>query len=117
MSRWAIELSEYKIDYVPITAIKGQAIIDFIVELTQVDQSISWIVEVDVSRCSIGAAGLGIKFITPDQGIFEHFLLLQFATSNNVAKYEAVIHGFKIVRMLGVTMVKDRLTTGGAENN
>ena len=34
MALWAIELSEFDIQYHPRTAIKGQAVIDFIVEFT-----------------------------------------------------------------------------------
>lgn len=38
--------------------------------------------------------------------MYEHSIWLQFMVSNNVAEYEAVIHALKIIKMLGVTMVK-----------
>ena len=34
MALWAIELSEFDIQYRPLTAIKGQAVADFIAEFT-----------------------------------------------------------------------------------
>lgn len=40
LTSWAIELSEYKIDYIPTTRIKGQVVADFIAELTHIDNSI-----------------------------------------------------------------------------
>jgi len=82
LTRWAIELSEYQIDYVLETAIKGQAVADFIAELTQVDETIPWRVEVDRSSCSTDA-GIRIKIVTPDQRINEHSICLQFVASDN----------------------------------
>ena len=35
MALWAIELSEFDIQYCPRTAMKGQAVVDFVVEYTQ----------------------------------------------------------------------------------
>ena len=37
MELWAIELSEFDIQYRPRTAIKGQVVVDFIAEFTNVD--------------------------------------------------------------------------------
>ena len=37
MARWAIELSEFDIQYRPQTAIKGQAMADFFAEYTQLE--------------------------------------------------------------------------------
>lgn len=34
LTTWVIELSKFRIDYVPATTIKGQAVANFIVELT-----------------------------------------------------------------------------------
>lgn len=107
LTRWAIELSEFRIDYVLATTIKEQAVVDFIVELMQVDQNIPWIVEVDGSSCST-IAGLGIKVITLDQRIREHLIRLHFTTSNNIVESEVAINGLKIAKMLGATFVKLR---------
>ena len=37
MALWAIELSEFNIQYHPHTAIKGQVVIDFIAEFTNIE--------------------------------------------------------------------------------
>ena len=37
MALWAIELSEFDIQYRPRTAVKGQIVADFIVEYTQTE--------------------------------------------------------------------------------
>jgi len=37
MALWAIELSEFNIQYHPRTAIKGQVVIDFIAEFTNIE--------------------------------------------------------------------------------
>lgn len=75
--------------------------VDFIAELSQMDDSIPWTVEVDRSNCSTCAC-IEIKVITPDQRIHEHSIRLSFAGSNNVVEYEPTIHGLKIAKMLGV---------------
>ena len=37
MTLWAIELSEFNVKYRPCTAIKGQVVVDFIVEFINVE--------------------------------------------------------------------------------
>ena len=37
MALWAIELSEFNIQYRPCTVIKGQVVVDFIVEFINVE--------------------------------------------------------------------------------
>ena len=40
MVRWAVELSQFDIDYRPRTTIKAQAFVDFVVEFTMTDQDL-----------------------------------------------------------------------------
>jgi ribonuclease HI len=47
-------------------------------------------------------AGAGILFITPRGEQLKYALQLLFSTSNNVAEYEALIHGLNIAISLGV---------------
>lgn len=53
LTKWAIELSEYDVNFINIVTIKGKAITDFIAELTQVDAATTWVVEVDGFSCSV----------------------------------------------------------------
>lgn len=70
LTRWVIELGEFKIYYAPTTTIEGQEVANFIAEVTEFDQSIPWVVEVDGYSCNT-SVGLGIKIITLDQRIYE----------------------------------------------
>ncbi|XP_061348347.1 uncharacterized protein LOC133293760 [Gastrolobium bilobum] len=97
MTNWAIELSEYDIIYESRKAIKSQALADFIIELTPVNPEHSesgnaWKVYVDGSSNDKGS-GAEIIFESPEGVTIEHSLNLEFPTSNNQAKYEALIAG------------------------
>ena len=54
MELWAIELSEFDVQYHPYTALKGQAVTDFIVKFTnmkgqRVEEHPQWIIHTDGS--------------------------------------------------------------------
>ena len=104
LTKWAIELSEFDLDFRPATAIKGQAVADFMVELTPSNLAQPWTVEVDGSSCST-SSGIGVKIHSPDEKNYEHSIRLHFPASNNVAEYEAAIHGLKLLRTLGAEKV------------
>ncbi|XP_057251721.1 uncharacterized protein LOC130591808 [Beta vulgaris subsp. vulgaris] len=57
--KWAVELSEYDIQYKPRTAIKAQALADFMVEASyekkRIEQKESWLLEVDGSAADSGS--------------------------------------------------------------
>lgn len=57
MVKWAIKLSEYNVDFKPRTAIKAQALADFIQETTRVEQEEphKWKAYVDGSVINDGA--------------------------------------------------------------
>uniref|UniRef100_A0A2N9FT66 Uncharacterized protein n=1 Tax=Fagus sylvatica TaxID=28930 RepID=A0A2N9FT66_FAGSY len=74
---WSIELSEFDIDYRPRTAIKAQALADFIAEFTSKDDEPTE----DVEQTS--------KWTYP--------------TTNNEAEYEALLVGLKTAKILGAT--------------
>ena len=69
--KWAIELGQFEITYHPRTTIKGQALADFIVECTGLDETPSevaprevWKLYVDCSETNT-VLGAGIILITP----------------------------------------------------
>ena len=56
--KWAVELSKFDIEYRPRSAIKGQVLVDFIVEMLKVqprgiDETL-WILETDDSSRVVG---------------------------------------------------------------
>nr|CAN74728.1 hypothetical protein VITISV_001869 [Vitis vinifera] len=80
MLKWAIELSEYGIEYQPRLSIKGQVMVDFIVETLQIDGA---------SRSS--GSGVGLLLRSPIGEQLEQPIRLGFPASNNEAEYEAII--------------------------
>ncbi|KAL0391024.1 UNVERIFIED_CONTAM: Transposon Ty3-G Gag-Pol polyprotein [Sesamum calycinum] len=91
MVKWAVELSEYGIEFHPRPAIKAQVLADFVVELAYDEASIStptWSVYVDGSSTSTGS-GAGVALESPQGDKFEYAIKLDFPSSNNEAEYEA----------------------------
>ena len=69
--QWAIELSEFDIRYQPKSAIKAQALADFIADFTpsrgdldEVDDSKIWVIYVDRSS-TLYAGGIGVILKSP----------------------------------------------------
>ena len=81
--KWAVELGEHDIQYVPRTAIKAQSVADFIAELTQIgDEGLeqppeAWVLHVDGSANSKGT-GPGLVLQAPDGRSFERSLRFGF---------------------------------------
>ncbi|XP_061357177.1 uncharacterized protein LOC133301549 [Gastrolobium bilobum] len=102
MMSWAIELSEYQISYEPRTAIKAQALIDFIAEMTQnpianaqtteTPNTAIWKLYVDGSS-NVKGSGAGMIVENPNGVAVEHSLSFKFNATNNQAEYEAMIAG------------------------
>ena len=72
MARWAVELSEYGIQYKPRLAKKGQVLVDFLVEIPQPETCLDslnwWILSVDrVSRQTRASIGLQLKSLSGDK--------------------------------------------------
>ncbi|CAL2278651.1 unnamed protein product [Prunus armeniaca] len=112
--KWAIELSLYDLLYRPKTAIKAQALADFVAEFTssakeeklvskkkeslrvyqtstELDQPRNiWQLRVDGASNQKGA-GAGVIIITPNGTLLKQAITLGFPASNNEAEYEALL--------------------------
>ena len=102
MALWAIELSEFDIQYRPRTAMKGQALADFIAEYTQsegqgADGLKQWIIHTDGSS-NRHANGAGVVIQTPEGDKIECMIRLDFSTTNNEAEYEALVAGLDLAK-------------------
>ena len=97
VAKWAIELAPYTIFYQPRTAIKSQALADFLVDwaetqyLPPAPDSTHWRMHFDGSKMRTGL-GAGIVLTSPKGDKLKYTLQIHFAASNNVAEYEALIH-------------------------
>ena len=106
---WAIELSEFNVQYRPRTAIKGQVIANFIVEFTHIEgqgagEIPQWSIHTDGSSTK-QASGAGVVFHSPEGDEVECMIRLDFPTINNEAKYEALIAGLDLAKAAGATNV------------
>ncbi|KAL5753025.1 hypothetical protein ACOSP7_023200 [Xanthoceras sorbifolium] len=116
LTKCAIELSEFDVSFKSQTAIKGQAIVDFIVEFTEpiIDiifpagteesNGYPWKLHVDGSSNSHGS-GAGVVLTTPDQDEVECALRFDFKATNNVAEYEALLAGLRVATALGADKI------------
>ena len=105
MALWAIELSEFNIQYRPHTAIKGQVVADFIAELINVEcqeagEYPQWSVHTDGSY-NRQVGGAGIILHSPEGDEIECMVRLDFPTTNNEAEYEALVAGLDLAKAAG----------------
>ncbi|CAL2270520.1 unnamed protein product [Prunus armeniaca] len=124
LMKWAIELSQYDLLYRPKTAIKAQALADFVVEFTPTaeeekmvtknkekaddtsptDSNLPndmWQLLVDGASNHKGA-GAGVVIVTPDGTLLEQAITLGFSASNNEAEYEALLAGLRLAKELSI---------------
>jgi hypothetical protein len=107
IAKWACELGAHDIEFRPRTAIKTQALVDFLSEWTEQQVSDNseatevWRMYFDGSL-KLQGAGAGILFISPEGEQLKYALQLSFPTSNNAVEYEALIHGLNIAITLGI---------------
>ena len=106
--KWAIELSEYGIQYESRGPIKAQFLVDFLVELSEPPvadrrvKEISWILSVD-GASNLKGSGAGIVLGGPEGVLIEQSLRFSFKASNNQAEYEALIAGMLLAKEMGIT--------------
>jgi ribonuclease HI len=91
----------------PRTAIKTQALVDFVSEWTEQqvpdnpETAEVWRMYFDGSL-KLQGAGAGILFTAPGGEHLKYSLQLLFPASNNATEYEALIHGLNITISLGI---------------
>ena len=105
MVQWAIELSQFNVEYRPRIAIKAQVLADFIAEFTSPEEANCpeelWMINTDGSSTQHGG-GAGIVITSLENDVIEYGVQLKFPITNNEAEYEALLAGLRIVRALGV---------------
>jgi hypothetical protein len=97
----------YDIVYKARTAIKAQALSDFVVEWTETQtppkerEMEYWTIDFDGS-IQLQGAGAGILVTSPKGETFKYVLQMHFPASNNAAEYETLLHGLRIATTLGI---------------
>ncbi|XP_030922900.1 uncharacterized protein LOC115949756 [Quercus lobata] len=105
--QWAIEHSQFDIEYHPRTAIKAQALADFIAEFTFpnegsfTDEVNRWTIQTDGSSAQ-RRGGVGVVVITPDKEILKYGVQLKFSATNNEAEYNGILTGLRLGKALGI---------------
>ena len=108
MIQWAIELSQFDIEYHPRTTIKAQALVDFIAEFTSPDEDRltneagRWTIQTNGSSAQ-KRGGVGVIIITPVGEILKYGVRLKFSATNNEAEYEGILTGLRLGKALGAT--------------
>ncbi|XP_074355065.1 uncharacterized protein LOC141693796 [Apium graveolens] len=113
MAKWVIRLSTYDITYDTGTAIKSQALADFVVnfspsQMTTAEEEFQrvisrmdtkpWTLYTD-GASNLNGTGLGLVLKSPQGDMIAHSICCDFKATNNEAEYEALI--------MGLTTAKD----------
>jgi ribonuclease HI len=107
ISKWAVELGALNIDFKPRTAIKSQALVDFMAEWrenqlpTPTERPEHWVMYFDGSL-KLEGAGVGVLLISPKGEQLKYVLQIFWKVSNNKAEYEALLHGLRLAASLGI---------------
>ncbi|XP_019096180.1 PREDICTED: uncharacterized protein LOC109130727 [Camelina sativa] len=113
LTKWAIELSEYDIDYRIRPTAKSQVLADFLIELPLSNDKLShnrvdeiWTLHVDGASLQL-SSGVGIRLTSPTREILEQSFQLRFQATNNVTDYEALIAGLKLADGMGIKRIRE----------
>ena len=64
-----------------------------------------WVMHFDGSKTKDGL-GAGIVLTSPKKNQLRYVLQIHFRASNNVAEYEALVHGLKVAKEVGVRRIQ-----------
>jgi ribonuclease HI len=108
IGKWAYALSEYDLTYESLRAMKGQVIVDFIVDhRIKGEDDIEyvsicpWRLYFDGSVCREGQ-GTGTVLISPNNILYDTSVRLEYNCTNNQTEYEALLFGLQCLVDMGV---------------
>jgi ribonuclease HI len=110
IAKWAIELSPYTPQYDKKDTIKSQVLADFFIDWAEIQyeppllDANYWRMHFDGSKI-IHGLGAGIVLTSPKNDQLRYVLQIHFAASNNVAEYEALVHGLKVSKDIGICRI------------
>jgi hypothetical protein len=96
LGKWMFALLEFDIRYLPVKAIKGQALVDLIAERINTNIATlsvrAWTMYFDRSACEDGC-GIDVLLVSPRGVTYSFSVRLSAPCTNNLAEYEAVRRG------------------------
>jgi ribonuclease HI len=107
ISKWTVELGALTLDFKPRTAIKSQALVDFMAEWREnqmkapTNQLEHWVMYFDGSL-KLSGGGAGVLFISPIGEQLKYVFQILFEISNNEAEYKALLHGLRLAISLAI---------------
>jgi ribonuclease HI len=107
ISKWAVELGALTLNFKPRTAIKSQALVNFMVEWREnqveapANQPELWVMHFNGSL-KLGGGGVGVLFISPKGEQLKYVFQILFEVSNNEAECEALLRGLCLAVSLGI---------------
>ena len=104
MVQWAIELSQFDVEYCPQTSIKSQALADFIAKFIvhEKDDNQEELQTIHTDGSSTQKkGGVGVVITSPEEDVLKYGVQLKFLVTNNEAEYEAILTRLRIVKALG----------------
>ena len=107
VAKWGIELSAFDINYKARSSIKSQILADFFVDRTEaledtpVPEPEAWIMPFDGSNQHQGS-GAGVTLKSPTGEEPQYVLQIHFEATNNMAEYEALLHGLRIAKEIEI---------------
>jgi ribonuclease HI len=110
VAKWAIELAAHTIQYKPRMTIKSQIIANLFADwgehqyLPPAPNSTYWRMNFDGSKM-LGGLGASVVFTSPKVDKLQYILQIHFRASNNVAKYEALVHGLKLAKEIVIRSI------------
>nr|CAN69925.1 hypothetical protein VITISV_027208 [Vitis vinifera] len=112
MLQWAIELSEFGIEFQPRLSMKCQVMADFVLEYSRrpgqsqkQNEQEWWTLWVDGASHSSGS-GVGLLLQSPTGEHLEQAIRLGFPASNNEAEYEVILSGLDLALALSVSKLR-----------
>ncbi|XP_074290729.1 uncharacterized protein LOC141617427 [Silene latifolia] len=116
MTKWSVHLNGYDLKFEPRTAIKSQALADFVLDFcpaTRVEaekgmltllgdqESRVWTLYIDGASNARGV-GVGLVLRSPKDDMMVHAVRCEFNATNNKAEYEALILGMQMTQGIKV---------------
>ena len=107
MVLWAIKLSKFDVYYRPNVTIKAQALANFVADFTTKDEGWGAVLGVVWTDRSFNqhVSKVGVVLQYPQGDKIKCAVHLQFPTTNNEAKYEALLISLDLAKAVGASLV------------